>query len=69
MSYATKKEPSIRSENSEMAAGGIIYRCETYIQAVTMVDNLHAVTGKAYDIEADGRSGWRIRAAATDDHR
>ena len=49
--------------------GSETYRCENYIQAVTLQDNLHALTGKTYAIKADGQTGWLVTVSAPSDHR
>jgi len=70
MSYTPKgKPPGGGNAPVPGSPGSETYRCENYIQAVTLQDNLHALTGKTYAIKADGQTGWLLTVAACDDQR
>lgn len=38
------------------------YRCDNYIQAITIKETLKIITGKEYTIEQNGVQGWKVIA-------
>ena len=43
------------------------YRCENYIQAITLKETLKIITGNVYTIEQNGIQGWKVVTAAESD--
>jgi len=36
------------------------YRCDNYIQAITIKETLKIITNEEYTIEQDGVQGWKV---------
>jgi len=47
-------------EDGKMMAVKQDYRCDYYIQAITIKETLEVITNKEYTIEKDGVQGWKV---------
>jgi hypothetical protein len=50
-------------EDGKLEAIKKVYRCDNYIQAITLRETLKTITGDEYEIEENGIEGWKVVAA------